>query len=113
MTTIHFLTPVKKLELLKYQQTVDKEQLKDSYISFSGSLRQHPHDPEKVILLAEIFSNNSSFYEFRNQDIGYAEKLPNIVNSMGDDVSMVMIWVKKGSLGIRSSAFVVEQIIGK
>ncbi|MCW8930278.1 MAG: inorganic pyrophosphatase Ppa [Gammaproteobacteria bacterium] len=111
MTTTHFLTQAKKLEMLKYQQPADKEQLKITHISFSGSLRQHPHDPEKVILLTEIFSNNSSFYEFRNKDISYAEKLPNIVNSFGDDVSMVMLWVKKGSVGIRSSAFIVETII--
>ncbi len=111
MTTIHFLTQAKKLELQKYQHPVDIAEIKKTHVSFSGSLRQHPHDQEKVILLTEIFSSNSSFYEFRNKDISFAEKLPNIVNSMGEDISMVILWVKKGSVGIRSSAFLVDHII--
>lgn len=111
MTTIHFLTEAKKLELQKYQKPVDITDIKKSHVSFSGSLRQHPHDQDKVILLTEIFSSNSSFYEFRSEDVGFAEKLPNIVNSMGEDVSMVVLWVKKGCIGIRSSAFLVDNIV--
>lgn len=106
----NFLTQAKKLDLIKYQQPIDRDQIKLTHVAFSGSLRQHPHVPEKVILLTEIFSSNTTFYEFSNEDISFAEKLPNIVNSSGKDVSMVMLWVKKGSIGIRSSAFIVDDI---
>ena len=106
----NFLTQAKKLDLIKYQQPIDRDQIKLTHVAFSGSLRQHPHDPEKVILLTEIFSSNTTFYEFSHEDISFAEKLPNIVNSSGKDVSMVMLWVKKGSIGIRSSAFIVDEI---
>jgi hypothetical protein len=108
--TTNFLTLAKKLELAKYQKPTDRSALKLTHVAFSGSLRQHPHDQKKVILLTEIFSSNTTFYEFRNNDIGFAEKLPNIVNTMGEDVSMVMLWIKKGSIGIRSSAFLVSNI---
>lgn len=110
MTMTNFLTQAKKLELVKYELATDRNKLKQTHIAFSGSLRQHPHDSEKIILLTEAFSSNTTFYEFRNEDIGCAEKLPNIVNSSGEDVSMVMLWVKKGSIGIRSSAFIVDDI---
>jgi len=110
MTITNYLTEAKKLELIKYQKTTDRKQLKKTHVSFSGSLRQHPHDPEKIILLADPYGSNTIFYEFKNDDIGCAEQLPNIVNSDGDDVTMVMLWVKKGCIGIRSAAFVVEQV---
>jgi len=111
MTTTKFLTEAKKLEIVKYQKPTDRNQLKKEHVAFSGSLRQHPHDSDKIILLADPYSSNTAFYEFRNDDIAFAEKLPNIVNSDGDDVTMVMLWVKKGSIGIRSAAFMVEEIL--
>jgi len=110
MTTTKFLTEAKKLELVKYQKTADRNQLRKTHVAYSGSLRKHPSDPDKLILLADPYGGNTTFYEFKNDDIGCAEKLPNIVNSAGDDVTMVMLWVKKGSIGIRSAAFMVEDV---
>jgi hypothetical protein len=108
MTTTKFLTEAKKLELIQYQNSPDRNQLVKTHIAFSGSLRQHPYDSDKVILLSEPYSSNTTFYEFMREHIGCVEKLPNIVNSDGNDVTMVMLWVKKGSIGIRSAAFIVD-----
>ncbi|MFK5892058.1 MAG: inorganic pyrophosphatase Ppa [Pseudomonadota bacterium] len=108
MKTTYFLAQAKKLELVKYQKTTDRIQLKKTHIAFSGSLRQHPYDSDKVVLLCEPYSQNTIFYEFKNDDIDCAEKLPNIVNSRGEDVTMIMLWVKKGCVAIRSSVFIVD-----
>ena len=108
--TNYYLTLTTKLEMVKYEKPVDRNELQRTHTAFSGSLRQHPHDAEKIILMAEVFSHNSTFYEFKSDDIGFAEKLPNIVNTAGDDIAMVMLWVKKGSVGIRCAAFIVDDI---
>jgi len=109
MTTTKYLTEAKKLDLIQYQNIHDRSQLAKTHVAFSGSLRQHPYDPDKVILLSEPYSSNTTFYEFMSENIGCAEKLPNIVNSDGKDITMVMLWVKKGCIGIRSAAFLVDK----
>ena len=110
MSKMYFLTEAKKLELVKYQKAIDRKTLAKDHIAFSGSLKQHPYDVEKVILLADPYGSDMLFYEFSNDDIAYAEKLPNVVNSQGEDKTMVMLWVKKGSVAIRSAAFLVEDL---
>ena len=110
MAITNYLTLTKKIEIVKYDKPIDRDKIKQTHVAFSGSLRQHPHDPEKIILMAEVFSNNTTFYEFKSDDIGFAEKLPNIVNTSGEDISMVMLWVKKGSVGIRCAAFIVDDL---
>ena len=108
--TISYLTKATSVELAKFQKVTDRNTLKQTHVPFSGTLRQHPYELEKIILMTEVFSQNATFYEFSNDDIGFVEKLPNIVNSEGDDISMVMLWIKKGSIGIRSAAFLVGDI---
>jgi len=109
MTATKFLIEAKKLDLVKYQNIPDRKELTDNHVAFSGSLRQHPYDPDKVILLSEPYSSSTTFYEFMSDNIGCIEKLPNIVNSDGEDITMVMLWVKKGSVAIRSAAFIVDK----
>jgi inorganic pyrophosphatase len=55
------------------------------------------------------FSSNTSYYEFKSKDISYVEELPNIVNLDGETIKMVRIWVKKMSVGILCSPFLVEE----
>ena len=61
MSKMYFLTEAKKLELVKYQKAIDKKTLLKDHIAFSGSLKQHPYDVEKVIpsiyLVSELSRN--------------------------------------------------------
>jgi hypothetical protein len=82
--------------------------LKKTHVSFTGSLLKHPHDPQKVILVADPYSSSNFYYEFRTADISYAEKLPSIVNVEGKTMIRVRIWVKKTSVGILCKPFLVE-----
>ncbi len=109
-TTTHFLKETKKLELVKFERAIDETLLKEAYLPFSGSLRQHPYDIDKVILLSEPHGNNITYYEFKNEDIGFVKKQANIVNLDGEDIAMVMIWIKKSSIGIRCTPFLVESV---
>lgn len=82
--------------------------LSKTHISFCGSPHEHPHDPETIILIVNPLSTFSSYYEFRIKDISYITKLPSLVSPEGEAILMARIWVKKGSIGIRSSPFCVE-----
>ena len=82
--------------------------LKETHVPFSGSPKKHPYDPEKVILVADPFSTHTVYYEFNKNDISYLEELPNLVNLEGETITMVRVWVKKMSMAIRCSPFIVE-----
>lgn len=83
---------------------------RENYLPFSGSPRKHPYEPDRIILVADPFSPATFYYEFRIADIGCAEELPNMTNMAGESVPMARIWVKKKSVGIRSTPFLVAEI---
>jgi len=99
-----------KFEIQAYSKTgkIDRK----THIPFSGSPRKHPYDLDRFILVADPFTTNTFYYEFKIADIGYAEELPNMTNIDGDAVPMARIWVKRKSVGIRSTPFIVEEIGG-
>jgi hypothetical protein len=41
------------------------------------------------------------------------EELPNIVTVDGETVTMVRVWIKKMSIGMRCSPFIVEDTAGE
>jgi len=105
MSIINFLELKEKLEIQKYvkPQTLDKK----NHIFFSGSPRKHPYEQTRIILITDPLSENTFFYEFNIEDVAFAEELPSISNLKGDSVSMVRIWVKKRSIGLQCTPFIV------
>ncbi len=97
-----------KFQIQTYKKPEDLRVLKETNVSFSGSPRKHPYDSDKVILIADPFSANNLYYEFNKSDISFIEELPNLVSLEGDTISIVRVWVKKMSVAIRCSPFIVE-----
>ena len=108
MAVVNLVELKEKFELQRYQKpkTVDKS----THIPFSGSPKKHPHDTTKVILIADPFTTNTFYYEFNIKDVGFAEELASITNIDGESIAMARIWVKKRSVGIRCTPFVVDDI---
>lgn len=104
------LQKAEKFEIQAYKRPSDPKRLSESHVSFDGSPHKHPHDPDKVILVADPFSASTFYYEFHKGDIAFAEERPSIINLDQEAVSMVRIWVKKGSVGIRCSPFMVADL---
>ncbi len=82
--------------------------LSEECISFHGSPRKHPYDKEKMILVLDPFSSHTVFYEFFIEDIKGVDAEPSIATENGDNLNMVRIWVKKGSLGLKYEPFEVS-----
>ena len=102
-----------KLEIQTYRPPKDRGALRRTHVAFSGSPQRHPYDSTKIILVADPYSTHNLFYEFHKDDIAYVEELPNIVNLDGEAVAMVRVWIKKMSIAMRCSPFIVEDTAGE
>lgn len=108
MTSESYPQEAVKFQIQAYQKPKNTQILKKTHVSFSGTPKKHPYDTDKIILVADPFSTNTLYYEFSKDDISYLEELPSLVNLDGETITMVRIWVKKMSIGIRCSPFIVE-----
>ena len=97
-----------KFEIQVYKRPKDTKKIGDTHVAFSGSPLKHPYQKDRVILVVDPFSSNTLYYEFYADDISYAEDLGNLVNLQGKSINIVRIWVKKSSIGLRCTPFVVE-----
>ena len=98
----------KVYEIRTYKRSNGADELHKTHVSFCGILYKKPADPKKVILIVNPSSTNAFYYEFKFEDITYAEKLTNLVNLEGEAIIMTRIWVKQGSIGVHSTHFLVD-----
>ncbi|MDL1967910.1 MAG: inorganic pyrophosphatase Ppa [Deltaproteobacteria bacterium] len=108
MSSANFLRKAEKFEIQAYKKPKDLINIKKTHISYSGSPQKHQHDPGKIILVPDPYSSDAFYYEFKIEDISYVEELSSLVSMEGETVTMVRIWIKKMSVGIKSFPFIVE-----
>jgi len=113
MPETRYLKEAEKFEIQAYKRPKDSKALRKTHVPFSGSPKRHPYDPDKVILVADPYSTQNIYYEFNKVDISYVEELPSIVNLEGETITMVRIWMKKMSVGVRCLPFIVEDTAEK
>ncbi|MCU0601559.1 MAG: inorganic pyrophosphatase Ppa [Desulfobacterales bacterium] len=94
------------LQLQAYRKPKDIRVLRLENVCFAGSPRKHPYDPEKIILVADPYSTNTHYYEFTKNDIVFVEELPSVVDMDGTTLTMIRIWVRKGSIAVRYTPFI-------
>ena len=109
MAIKNFPQEVKKFEIETYEKPKNLKGLRKTHAPFTGSPLKHPHDPKKVILVPDPYSSSPFYYEFKSNDITFVEKLPSIVNIEGEAITIVRFWVKKMSLGMVCTPFLVEE----
>jgi len=91
-------------ELIKYRGDPEDRQ---KAITFVGTVRKHPYDKGKLLLITKPFSTDTEFFEFKLVDIIYYEEQPSIVSEIGENLFMAKIWVRKGSFGVQYHPFEV------
>ena len=111
MKPLHYLQETMKFEVQTFRQPGGISQLRHTHVSFSGSPRKHPHDDQKVIIVVDPYSTNTFYYELNRDDIAFVEELPNIVNDADETVTVVRVWVRKGSIAVRCTPFRVDDVI--
>ncbi|MFC1524219.1 inorganic pyrophosphatase Ppa [Thermodesulfobacteriota bacterium] len=108
-TTMTITKLLQKAEPLDIETFERPENLRKTHVPFSGAPRKHPKDEDKVILIIDPYSGASSYYEFMVKDISFVEEIANIVNLDGATVILYRVWVKKQSVGLHCSPFIVEE----
>ena len=109
MNTSLLIKKTESLAVEKFKRPKDIQRLKKTHIAYSGAPRKHPHDPYRILLVVDPFSRNTFYYEFKMDDIAFVEELPSIVNLDDDIIPVMRLWIRKGSVGMRCTPFVVEE----
>ena len=111
MPVTRLLNLTEKFEIQTYKSPQDIRTLKETHVPFTGSPQKHPTDHDKVVLVLDPCSTNTLYYEFKTENISLVEDTTNLVNMDGDVIPMVRIWVKKKTVGVRCTPFIVEDIM--
>ena len=105
----NFPQEVKRFEIEAYKKPSNPKELRKTHVPFSGSPSKHPYDPQKVILVPDPYSSTLFYYEFQSASIAFVETLPSLVTFDGETLKMVRLWVKKMSVGMVCTPFIVEE----
>ena len=81
MTTDKFLGLNDSLELQKYIKNLNWD--RNTCCSFYGSPKRHPHEKNRIILVADPFSEHTFYYEFNIKEIRFIEEQASISNMVG------------------------------
>ncbi len=109
MATKNFPQEGRKFEIESYAKPKNLKGLRKTHVPFTGSPLKHPFDPKKVILVPDPFSSSPFYYEFKSDEVTFVEKLPSIVDMDGETIPIVRCWVKKMSVGVLCTPFLVEE----
>jgi len=96
---------ISRYQILPYRGGAEK--LNEVAVAFTGAPRQSNHSG-KVVLLNDPISRQSFFYEFRSEDIVYAEEGATLSHPDGSIVTTVILWVKKDATALKIEPFHVQ-----
>jgi hypothetical protein len=99
-------------QIQAYRKPKDLSALRHENVSFTGSPRKHPYDPDKIILVADPYSTNTFYYEFEKSAVALVEELSNVVDTEGNTFTMIRLWVRKGSVAVRCTPFITADTRG-
>ncbi len=107
MSITEYLESAPFFDIVRY-----KKQSAMDAVAFVGTLRKHPYDKEKCLLLTaeqekRRWIAEGIIIEFRIADILAADELPLPVDEEGSARIMARIWVKRGALALRYEPFEV------
>ena len=83
-------------------------------VAFVGTLRKHPYDAEKCLLLSGrqdklTWLEEGQIVEFRISDVLGADEMPAIVDAAGSTRTLLRLWVRRGALALRYEPFEVSE----
>ncbi len=106
----HLLKIKDQFDIQIFDEKQDISSLRINHVCFCGSPRKHPDRDNKIILVSDPFGTHPTYYEFNLKDISLVERLSNEVTMDGETAATARVWVKKGSVAIHATPFIVEDI---
>ena len=94
MSFIKLLNKGKFFEIQKRTKRFDS--LEKESTPYCGALRPHSN-PNMILLLTSPLESRSEVFEFRTEDIAYAEELSSLSKPNGVTVEQIRLWIKNGS----------------
>jgi hypothetical protein len=104
MSVQKYLESLPLYEITRYRSTDDYS---NNAVAFTGTVRTHPYDPEKIILIPSL-SRMRHFYEFRLQDIRHADEMSSLATEHGESMPVVKLWIRKGAYGLMMKPFEIS-----
>ena len=98
MDFVKLLDEGKSFEIQK--RSTRSDSLEEESTPFCGALRPH-YNPNMILLLTSPLEYSSEVFEFRSEDILYAEELSSLSKPNGVTVEQVRLWVRNGSPAMR------------
>ena len=101
---------VRRLLEISEQFNIDKlrhPDFKEEYTSFEGSPKRHPSNENILLLVTNPFDDNKQFYEFNLDTVSAVEEIGTLSSEDSHSAYLVRIWVKKGTMAVKSETFIV------
>jgi len=101
---------VQRLLEVSEQFSIDKIRnvnLREEFIPFEGSPKKHPSNENILMLITNPFDENKRFFEFYMDTISAIEEIGTITSDENKSIYQIRIWVRKGTMAIRSETFIV------
>ena len=98
MSFVQLLEEGKYFEIQKRSRR--SKTLEQESTPFCGALRPH-YNQNMLLLLSSPLESGSDVFEFRSEDILYAEELSSLTKPNGVTVEQVRLWVRNGSPAMR------------
>lgn len=101
---------VQKLLEISKSSNIDKIRninFRDEFIPFEGSPKRHPTNENILILISNPFEEDKKFYEFHLDTISAVEEIGTVTSGDNKSAYRIRIWVKKGTMAVKSETFLV------
>lgn len=103
MTVVSYLSRSELHQIVRYQgETHD-----NAGVRYRGSVRPHPYDAGKFLLITSPMDDPAHFYEFRKRDVIRFGEPQGMVSEHGETLELVDVLVRRGSFGIEMRPFQV------
>lgn len=77
-------------------------------ISFFGSVRMHPYDSRKLVLVPYPYSAEEGVFEFSRDDVVSADGSSEVVSQDGNTLTVMRIYIRSGSHAVNLKPFTVS-----